>query len=131
MNNEVTGKVVAVVSDFFATKIKETENQVGAEIECACLAKDMINRTQSRPTLAVLDLNDASFDPILTINQLNEDSSPASVPLVGFVRHEMSALIGLARRTGCGQIFSRNAFARKLPKLLCYETCVESASANE
>ena len=51
--------------------------------------------------------------------------------LVGFVRHEMSALINSDRRAGCERVLSRNAFSKHLPQILSGESYQEDGSAKK
>ena len=132
MSAEVPRKVVAVVPDlFFAAKIGETARQVGAEIDFVRSAAELLLRAQSKPALIVMDLNAEGLDAVATIGRLKADAVAASLPLVGFVRHEMSALINSARRAGCERVLSRNAFAKHLPEILRGESYQEDGSAKK
>ena len=132
MSAEVPRKVVAVVPDlFFAAKIGETARQVGAEIDFVPSAADLLLRAQSKPALIVMDLNAEGLDAIATIEQLKADGASASLPLVGFVRHEMSELINSAREAGCERVLSRNAFSKHLPQILSGESYQEDGSAKK
>ena len=132
MSAEVPGKIAALVTDlFFAAKIGETAKQAGVEIEFAHSAEDLLSRARLRPSLIVLDLNARGLDAVAVIQRLKEDGQTAALPLVGFVRHEMAALIDSARQAGCEQVFSRNAFARRLPEILRGEKCRQDGSGGE
>ena len=132
MSTEVPRRVVAVVPDlFFAAKIGETAKQVGAEVEFARSAEDLLRRAQEQPALIVLDLNAQGLDTVAAIERLKADVQARGLPLVGFVRHEMSALINSARQAGCEQVLSRNAFAKHLPEILRGESYQEDGTAKK
>lgn len=132
MSTEARGKIVALVPDlFFAAKIGETAKQVGAEIEFARSQEDLIQCVRSRPALIVLDLNSEGLDTVAIIERLKADGQARQLPLVGFVRHEMSALISSARKAGCEQVLSRNAFAKHLPEILRGESYQEDGAAKK
>ena len=132
MSSEVPRRVVAVVPDlFFAAKIGETAKQVGAEIEFARSAEDLLRRVQEQPALIVLDLNAQGLDTVAAIERLKADGQASELPMICFVKHEMSELIDAARRAGCEQVLSRNAFSKHLPEILRGEKYAEDGSAKK
>ncbi len=132
MSTEAPRKIVAVVPDlFFAAKIGETAKHVGAEIEFVRSAEDLLRRAREQPALIVLDLNAEGLDAVAAIERLKADGQADGLPLVGFVKHEMSELIESARQAGCEQVLSRNAFAKHLPAILRGEKYQEDGSAKK
>lgn len=112
-------RVVAAVPDlFFAAKIGETARQVGAKVEFVHSAGELHDKLQSTPSLVIVDLNAEGIDTVSIVSSLKSDPASAAVPLVGFVRHEMSELIEAARRAGCDEVLSRNAFSKQLGAIL-------------
>ena len=134
MSNEVTGKVVAIVSDlFFSAKIGETAKQIGLDTTFINSMEDVANivcQVQSKPVIIVLDLNHDTVDPIKAIKLMKTSTPHIAVPLIGFVRHEMSGLGNLARHAGC-KVLSRNAFSKQLPKILLRELCLDNNPADD
>ena len=119
MENINQRRVVAVVPDiFFSAKIGETAKHVGTTVEFACSETELLGKTSAPPALIVLDLNAAGMDTVSIVAKLKATPALAGTPLIGFVRHEMSELIDAARRAGCDQVLSRNAFSKNLPKIL-------------
>ena len=132
MSTEVPRRVVAVVPDlFFAAKIGETAKHVGAEVEFARSAEDLLRRAREQPALIVLDLNAQGLDTVAAIERLKADGQAAELPMICFVKHEMSELIDSARQAGCEQVLSRNAFAKHLPEILRGESYQEDRAAKK
>ena len=119
MKNTLQRRVVAIVPDiFFSAKIAETAKHVGATVEFARSESELLGRVNDQVALIVLDLNAAGMDPVSTVAKLRAIPALAKTPLVGFVQHEMSDLIDAARKAGCSQVLSRNAFSKNLPQIL-------------
>ncbi len=119
MKNTNQRRVVAVVPDiFFSAKIGETAKHSGVTVEFARSESELLGQTSAPPALIVLDLNAAGMDTVSIVAKLKATPALAGTPLIGFVRHEMSELIDAARRAGCDQVLSRNAFSKNLPQIL-------------
>jgi CheY-like chemotaxis protein len=119
MENAPQRRIVAIVPDiFFAAKIGETAKHVGAAVEFAGSETELLSKAANPAVLIVLDLNAAGMDMVSIVTKLRAIPSLAQTPLVGFVQHEMSALIDAARKAGCNQVLSRNAFSKNLPNIL-------------
>ena len=119
MNNNNQRRVLAIVPDiFFSAKINETAKHVGATVEFARSAAELLGKTSDPAALIVLDLNAAGMDTVSIVAKLKALPALADTPCVGFVRHEMSELIAAARQAGCDQVLSRNAFSKSLPQIL-------------
>ena len=99
MSREVPRRVVAVVPDlFFAAKIGETAKQVGAEVEFARSAEDLLRRAQEQPALIVLDLNAQGLDTVAAIEQLKADSHAFAKHLPEILRGESYQEGGAAKK---------------------------------
>ena len=119
MKNINQRRVVAVVPDiFFSAKIGETAKHVGAAVEFARSESELLGKTSDPAALIVVDLNAAGIDTVSMVAKLRAMPALDGTPLIGFVRHEMSELIAAARRAGCDQVLSRNAFSKNLPQIL-------------
>ena len=112
-------KVIAGVSDlFFASKISATAKQLGARVEFVNSPQILLERASSETALVILDLGQASLDPVALIGKLKADPASAAVAVVGFANHERADLIEGARQAGCDQVLTRGAFSSSLPELL-------------
>ena len=119
MKNTTQRRIVAIVPDiFFSAKIGETAKHVGAAVEFARSETELLSKAADPAELIVLDLNTAGMDMVSIVAKLRAIPSLAKTPLVGFVQHEMSDLIDAARKAGCNQVLSRNAFSKNLPQIL-------------
>ena len=112
-------RVIAGVSDlFFSSKISATAKQVGARVEFVNSPQALLEKAASETALVILDLGQASLDPVSLIGKLKANPASAAVAVVGFVNHERTDLIEGARQAGCDQVLTRGAFSTSLPELL-------------
>ncbi len=112
-------KVIAGVSDlFFSSKISATAKQVGARVEFVNSAQTLLEKAAGEAALVILDLGQASLDPVSLIGKLKAAPASAAVAVVGFVNHERTDLIERARAAGCDEVLTRGAFSSSLPELL-------------
>ncbi len=119
MKNTNQRRVVAVVPDiFFSAKIGETAKHVGVTVDFASTEAELLNKTSDPAALIVLDLNATGMDTVSVVAKLRATPALAETPVIGFVQHEMSDLIEAARKAGCDQVLSRNAFSKNLPQIL-------------
>ncbi len=110
--------VLVVVTDLmFKSKIIETAQQVTGDIVLATTHEAAIDVAhQLHPDRAIIDLNEKTFDPLLTIKELKQHN--AGLRIIGFVSHVQRELQAHAKLAGCDEIMPRSAFVKKLPDLL-------------
>jgi DNA-binding NarL/FixJ family response regulator len=113
--------VIALVDDLlFAVKIRETARQAGvaAEVIGAANSQAKIDKLLAAGTVegVILDLN--SVAALEVIGSLKQEARTRSLPLIGFVSHVATDVIGAARAAGCDQVVARSAFTKQLPELL-------------
>ena len=112
-------KVVAVVSDlFFRVKIQEAAKRAGLEITFVQSQAEALTQAQSQPALIILDLNDATTEPLNTIEKLKGGEETRNISLLGYVSHVQTDLIQAAREQGCDVVMARSAFSQNLPGIL-------------
>src|SRR5438105_4299801 len=90
MTSEIMNRcVIAAVDDlFFASKIRGTAEQVGAEVRFARTIDAVIDAAREcNPRLIIADLHSQNYDPIELARRLKSDEELRSIPLLGFFSH--------------------------------------------
>ena len=112
-------KVIAVLSDLmFTVKIQEAARRAGFECAFVRSHQDAMAQAKQKPAVIILDLNDATVQPLDLIAELKGDSETRGIPLVGFVSHVQTELRQAAQEQGCDVVLARSAFSQNLPSLL-------------
>jgi DNA-binding NtrC family response regulator len=110
-------KVLIVMSDLlFRSKIDEVARRVGLELRAAKSFEQLDRQLAAGgPALAIVDLEEASFDAFGAIARVRA-SSPQT-PVIGFAGHGNVDAIRRGREAGA-TVLARSAFTAKLPELL-------------
>ena len=112
--------ILAVVDDLmFTSKIRSAASGVSGAVVFA-RSKDaaLAEMRKNRPSLVILDLNNARSDPLGIVAEMKRDEGLSSVPTLGFVSHVHTELIDAARRVGVGEVLPRSAFTARLGEIL-------------
>jgi PleD family two-component response regulator len=103
----------------FTSKIRAAAGQLAAPVSFARSKADALSGMQAnRPTLVILDLNNARIDPLGIVAAMKADPALADVPTIGYASHVQTDVIEAARRAGVGEVLARSAFTQKLPEIL-------------
>ena len=106
--------IIAVVDDmFFASKIREVAEAVGAQISFARSKEALIQKAREvKPQLVIVDLHNQKFAPDELVKEL------PGVRLLGFFSHVQTDLQRNAMAAGFDRVIPRSVFARDLPEIL-------------
>ena len=112
--------IIAVVDDlFFASKIRGTAEQVGAQVQFVRSIPAAIEKARGEaPALIIADLNASCCDAIELARVLKGDDSLAGVPVLGFFSHIQTELQQAAIAAGYDQVMPRSAFTKNLGQIL-------------
>jgi PleD family two-component response regulator len=112
--------ILAVLDDLmFTSKIKTTANQLGVAVAFARSADGAIaEMKKSRPSLVILDLNNARTNPLGIVADMKQDPLLASVRTVGYASHVQVDVINAARAAGVDDVMARSAFTQNLAAIL-------------
>ncbi len=111
--------ILAAVEDLiFLSKIRQTAQLVGVEVEAVALAKVRDRLTQSPARAVIIDLNNRADSPVEAIRALKASTMTSRIRLVGFLSHIQADLAAGAREAGCDVVMARSAFTQQLPHLL-------------
>lgn len=115
--------IIAVVDDlFFASKIRGTAEQVGAQVQFVRSIPALIEKARDEaPALIIADLNASCCDPVALARALKSDDSLTGVPLLGFFSHIQTELQQAAVAAGYDQVMPRSAFTKNLAQILAGE----------
>ena len=115
--------VIAVVDDlFFASKIRGTAEQVGAQVQFVRSITAAIEKARDEaPNLIIADLNASCCDAIELARALKGDDSLTGVPLLGFFSHIQTELQQAAIEAGYDRVMPRSAFTKNLAAILSGE----------
>ncbi len=107
---------------FFIAKIQETARKLGIKVTFVKNDKETVAQMLAlpeaeRPTLIVLDLNNANAKPLALIPKLKLKLKRAT-SIVGFLSHLQGELKAKAIEAGCDTVMPRSAFSQTLPNLL-------------
>jgi len=109
--------VVYLIQDMlFSSKIREVAKQTGVTIASA--REPAAFATAAREAkLAIVDLRLPTA--MAALDALAAAAGPAGgVRTIGFVEHERTDVMDLARAKGCADVMAKGQFANALPKLL-------------
>jgi hypothetical protein len=106
--------VVYLIQDMmFSSKLREVAKQTGVTISAA--REPVAWAAAAREAkLAIVDLRLPTA--IAALEALA--AQPSGVRTVGFVEHERTDVMDLARSKGCAEVMAKGQFATALPKLL-------------
>lgn len=109
--------VVYLVQDMlFSSKIRETAKPLG--LTCQGL-RDPAALTVAAATGAKMVILDLRLPAAMeALNALAADPAAAAVPSIGFIDHELTEVMDMARARGCGQVMAKGQFSTALPRLL-------------
>jgi len=112
--------VLVVVQDLlFGSKIRAAAKQAGVEAAFARTPDEMLRLARdATPSLAVLDLDSRTIDPIAAIRALKANTALAGIRIVGFVSHVRVDLVSAAREAGADEVLARSAFVTRLSEIL-------------
>lgn len=121
-------KVLIVMSDLlFRSKIDEVARRVGLELRAAKSFEQLDRHLAAdTPALAIVDLEEAAFDPFGAIARVN--ASAPGVAVIGFAGHGNADAIRRGREAGATAL-ARSGFTAKLPELLAQVAERERARA--
>ena len=106
------GGVLLVVRDlFFRVKLEAALRDLGAPLRRPGPDGPLASAAAVHPDVVVLDLGDASSEPLETVRAIRGDSRTASIPVVGFAPHAAAALRAAAREAGCTTVVARSRMA--------------------
>lgn len=117
--------VLAAVDDLlFRSRIRAVAKQVGADVQFARTAADVLDAVRARCSpgatdpagidLAIVDLHAAAIDPLGSLAALRAEG----IPSIGFFAHVQTDLAQAALEAGATHVMPRSAFAMRLPEIL-------------
>lgn len=112
--------IIAIVDDlFFASKIRGTAEQVGAQVQFVrSIAAAIEKARDAAPSLIIADLNAGCCDAIELARALKSDDSLTGFPLLGFFSHIQTELQQAAIAAGYDRVIPRSAFTKNLREIL-------------
>ncbi len=129
---DTSNKILLAVSDlFFAARIRNTAAQLGLEA-LPIGASEKVSKAVGRelPRLLIVDLDDARFDAIRSIEEIKTTLSTRSIRILGFLSHVQTELREAAVRAGCDRVLPRSTFTQSLAQILKTETEERSLSSD-
>ena len=123
-----TSRVLAAVQDlFFMGKITAAAKRVGVPVEFVRQETELFQKTEAitglLPGLLIVDLNNATPDPIEMIARLKADPLRKQVRIIGFLSHVQQDLKRRADQAGCDLVLPRSVFSQQLDDLLRQHSC--------
>jgi hypothetical protein len=108
--------VVHFITDMvFTSKVREAAKHLGLTIQGAREPQALVTAARDAK-LVIIDLRlPLALD---ALDALASDPAARAVPSVGFIDHERTDLMDVARAKGCGQVMAKGQFSTTLPKLL-------------
>lgn len=120
-NGQKSPKIFAFIDDlFFLAKINETARKLNLKVEFVKSDKqvlDAVEETGEKPSLIMVDLNNASVKPLSLISKLKKELKKET-NIIGFLSHVQGDLKLKAQESGCDMVLPRSAFSANLPNLL-------------
>src|ERR1700756_5147773 len=121
VNGDANSRIFAFIEDlFFMAKIQETARKLNVKVEFVKTDKDLVEKMQQngdeKPSLIILDLNNAVAKPLTLIPKLKSKLKKTSI--IGFLSHVQGDLKQKAHEVGCEMVLPRSAFSQNLPQLL-------------
>jgi len=122
VTSDAPAKIYAFVDDlFFLAKIQETARKMNIKVEFVKTDKDVYERMgengNGKPTLIIVDLNNAAAKPLTVIPKL-KSKLKKETNIIGFVSHVQGELKMKATEAGCDMVLPRSAFSQNLAQLL-------------
>lgn len=113
-------RIIAAVEDlFFASKIRGTAGQVGAEVSFPRSADALVSEAKGEPpALFVFDLQSNRFDPVALARELKAEETLRAIPVVGFFSHVQTELRTRAEEAGFDAVMPRSLFTARLSEIL-------------
>ena len=112
-------KVVAVMRDLmFMVQVQQAAKKAGLETVAVKTRADALAKAVEEPLLMVIDLNDATLEPVELIRNLKAEPGTRVIYLLGFVSHVNTDLRSEAVASGCDMVVPRSAFAQRLPAVI-------------
>jgi CheY-like chemotaxis protein len=122
---------VSVDDLIFLSKILEAARLLGVPVKSVPPSGLVQEIRQNPGCQLILDLNHPSGTAIDLVRTLKNDPSTRGVPILGFVSHLQTKLIGCAREAGCDKVVARSAFSEQLPRFLTELAEARSARPHE
>ncbi len=120
-SNGATPRIFAYIDDlFFLAKINETARKLNLKVDFVKTDRDVLDaveQTGEKPSLIIVDLNNASVKPLTLIPRLKKELKKET-NIIGFVSHVQGDLKMKAQEAGCDMVLPRSAFSANLPQLL-------------
>ena len=113
--------VLAVVADLmFRSRIDEVARRIGVELRVARSPEQLERHLAGGlvPSLALVDLEAETLDPVAAIARLKNDDATRDVRVVAFAGHTNAAAIRAGRDAGADSVLARSAFTAQLPAIL-------------
>ena len=112
--------ILAVLDDLmFTSKIKTTATQLGVPVTFVRSADAALaGMRHTRPSLVILDLNNARTNPLSIVAGMKQDPSLATIRTVGYASHVQVDVINAARQAGVDDVMARSAFTQNLAEIL-------------
>jgi PleD family two-component response regulator len=111
-------KVLAVVSDlFFSVKLTEAAKRAGLALEFVKDPHELMEKSTSKPSLIIFDLNFDTVEPLDLIRKLKSKPETKSISLIGYLSHIQAELKQQAQEAGCDMVMARSAFSQNLPQI--------------
>ena len=126
---DASPRIFAFVEDlFFMAKIQETARKLNVKVEFVKAEKDLLDRIkengEEKPSLIILDLNNANIKPLVMIPKLKAKLKKGT-SFLGFLSHLQGELKLKAQEAGCDMVVPRSAFSQNLPQILRRHGSVE------
>jgi CheY-like chemotaxis protein len=117
-------RILAAVSDLlFASKISAAAKQLGLPLEFFRDKEKLFQAAASEPGIVLVDLNNASLDPIDLIASLKANPSTQPAQVIGYVSHVQHERRREAEKAGCDLVLPRSVFSQNLIELLRQRSC--------
>ncbi len=116
----MSSTILAVVDDlFFASKIRGTGEQVGAQIIFVKSISAAVEKAREiSPGMVIADLNTGCCDVFELARALKADDVAGKIPLLGFFSHVQTEMQQRALASGFDQVLPRSAFTKNLAQIL-------------
>ena len=117
---DMSRNIIAVVDDlFFASKLRGTAEQVGAQIQFVKSINAAVDKARDEiPALVVVDLNAGCCDSVELARSFKGDDNLNAIPLLGFFAHVQTELQQAALAAGFDRVMPRSAFTKNLAEIL-------------
>lgn len=111
-------KIFCLVSDlFFQTKIEETAQQLGKQVEFISDLEKFFS-LKAFPSLIIVDLNNSQIDSIAFAKKLKTNPLTSSIKLIGYLSHVQTELQKSAINAGFDSVMPRSLFSQKLGEII-------------